>query len=57
MYHLKKSTSQVRLAPQGLQKAFAHRFALNNYKFMVHHVLIYRKRSKDFNKEKKPITF
>ena len=57
MYHLKKSASKVRLAPQGLQKAFAHCFALNNYKFMVHHVLIYRKRSKDFNKEKKPITF
>ena len=43
---------QVRLAPQKPQEAFAPRFVLNNYKFMVHHIPIYRKRPKDFNKEK-----
>ena len=26
---------------------------LNNYEFMIHHVPIYRKHPKDFNKEKK----
>ena len=64
-HHLKMPVPKVRLAPQGskrllrlkcalhLKPAFAPRCALNNYEFMIHHVSIYRKPSKYFNKEKK----
>ena len=52
------SRSQEAFAPQGLKRLLhlSAACALNNFEFMVHQVLIYKKniQIKDFDKEKNP---
>ena len=53
MHHLKK------LIPQGHKRLLRldELCALYNYEFMIHHVPIYRKHLKDFNKENKNLKY
>ena len=55
-HDFKKSMPQVSLRLK-CPYASSVQYTLNNYEFIIHHVPIYIKSPKDFNKEKKSIIF